>query len=154
MLSTQHFCCVLPDFAASGLLPPGIHHATWDEVVSRFGGTKQRARLLAGLKSALDELKIAGCARAYLNGSFVTAKERPGDFDLCYEPRGVDPMLLSPVFFDFTANRAAQKTRYGGELFPVNVQAVTGYNYLQFFQQSSDTGEAKGIVALDIQRLP
>lgn len=145
---------MIPPHTPDGLLPPGIHDATWDEVVARFGGTKHRDRLIAGLKEALDELKIAGCPRVYIDGSFVTAKEKPGDFDLCYETRGVDPMLLSSPFFDFRARRAAQKARYGGELFPAQGQAAVGYNYLQFFQQDSDTGAPKGIVALDMKRLP
>lgn len=145
---------MIPPFIDDGLLPPGVHTALWTEIVERFGKTKHRKRLLVGLKMALDELKLAGCSRAYLDGSFVTAAPKPNDFDLCYEPRGVDPMLLHPVFFDFRAKRAAQKARYFGELFPANVQAAVGYNYFQFFQQDSDSGMPKGIVAIDVQRLP
>jgi hypothetical protein len=122
--------------------------------MARYGITRHRTQLLAGMKEALDELKIAGCPRAYIDGSFVTDKVRPGDYDLCYEARGVDPMLLSPVFFDFNAKRAAQKARYGGELFPASFPAAAGYNYFQFFQQDSETGGSKGIVALDLKELP
>ena len=67
--------------AASGNLPPGIHEATWSEILLRYGSTSHRLRLLAGLQTALDGLRGAGCTRAYLDGSFVTAKENPDDVD-------------------------------------------------------------------------
>ena len=44
---------------------------------------------------------MAGCRRAYVDGSFVTAKEVPGDFDGCWEAEDVDPDALDPVLLDF-----------------------------------------------------
>lgn len=76
--------------------------------------------LLLGLREALGLLADAGCRTAYLDGSFVSAKEVPGDFDVCWDVTGVDPDLLDPVFFDFSASRRAQKMRFGGELFPAD----------------------------------
>jgi len=84
-------------------LPPGIHEATWAEVVAVFGYTEHRRTLLVGLKAAFEFLRSAGCRRAYIDGSFVTSKEIPGDFDACWEVEGVDlPRLarLAPVLFD------------------------------------------------------
>jgi len=53
-----------PPFELStGLLPAGIHEATWEELVARFGWTPYRLTLLAGLKAALDALRLAGCRR-------------------------------------------------------------------------------------------
>jgi transcriptional regulator with XRE-family HTH domain len=41
---------MIPPFEPStGLLPPGIHDATWEELVARFGWTPHRLSLLAGL---------------------------------------------------------------------------------------------------------
>src|SRR5436190_23079014 len=109
---------MIPPFEPSiGLLPAGIHEATWEEFVARFGWTPPRLALLSGLKAALDALRVAGCRRAYVNGSFVTAKEAPGDFDGCWETDGVDPARLDPVLVTFDAHRRAQKTKYGGGLF-------------------------------------
>ncbi|MDQ3701448.1 MAG: hypothetical protein M3442_11080, partial [Chloroflexota bacterium] len=83
---------MIPPFEAStGLLPSGVHEATWEEFVARFGWTPHRLALLAGLKAALDALEAAGCPRVYVDGSFVTAKPDPGDFDGCWETDGVDP---------------------------------------------------------------
>src|SRR5919109_4373198 len=101
---------MIPPFEPStGLLPAGVHEATWEELVARFGWTPHRLALLAGLKAALDALRVAGCRRVYIDGSFVTAKEAPGDFDGCWEMPGVDPDLLDPVLLTFDNRRAAQK---------------------------------------------
>jgi hypothetical protein len=57
----------------TGALPPGIHVATWAEIFTRYGYNPRRRRLLTGLAFALAGLRDAGCRRAYLGGSFVTA---------------------------------------------------------------------------------
>ena len=90
----------------------------------------------------------------YLNGSFVTAKEEPRDFDVCWEAKGVDPSLLDPVFFDFSANRKGQKMRFGGELFPAEATAdLAGTGFLEY-QRDRRTGRPKGILELDLEELP
>ena len=114
--------------------------------------------LLAGLKQALDMLREAGCQRVYIDGSFVTAKEAPGDFDACWELAGIDFDLLErlePTLLDWRERRAAQKARFGGELFIADAAADPwGTPFLDFFQQDRETGAAKGIVALDLRDLP
>jgi len=108
--------------------------------------------LLDGFGEAVASLRAAGCTRVYLDGSFVTDKEAPGDFDACWEASGVDPDLLDPVLLDFNDRRAAQKARYGGELFPAQVAAEPGGTvFLAYFQRDRQTGEPKGIVALDLE---
>jgi hypothetical protein len=91
----------------------------------------------------------------YLDGSFVTTKEEPGDFDACWEAAGVDPELLNPVLLTFANRRAAQKARFGGELFPAEAGADPHCTrFLDYFQQDRVTGERKGIVALDLENTP
>ena len=103
---------MIPEFdPGTGNLPPGVHEATWDELLARYGYTPHRLALLAGLKAALDALRIAGCRRVYIDGSFVSAKQTPGDFDGCWEVTGVDPNLLDPVLLNFENRRAAQKAK-------------------------------------------
>lgn len=144
---------MIPLFDESGNLPPGIHSATWEEVVERYANNEHRGRLLDGLRQAIESLRAAGCRSVYLDGSFVTDKALPGDFDACWEAGGVDPALLDPVLLDFSHRRAAQKARFGGELFPAQVAAEPGgTSYLDFFQQDGRTGRLKGIVAIDIGR--
>ncbi len=121
----------------------------------RYGYTPHRLTLLSGLKAALDALRAAGCRRAYLDGSFVGAKHTPGDFDGCWEATGVDPDLLDPVLLDFAGRRENQKAKYGGELFLADAAADQfGTRFLEFFQRDTRTGSRKGIVAIDLRRLP
>ena len=89
-------------FEESGSLPAGIHEVSWDDFAARYGTTSHRRNLLAGLKCALESLCDAGCRRAYVDGSFVTAREHPSDFDACWEESEVDPVLLDPALLDFS----------------------------------------------------
>lgn len=144
---------MIPAFGSSGYLPPGIHSATWDEIVGRFGTTPTRQKLLFGLRAALVDLRQAGCGTVYIDGSFVTVKEHPRDFDGCWEIQGVDPTKLDPVLLTFDNRRAAQKAKYMGELFPASwLSGSTGPTYLEFFQSDVD-GNRKGIIAVDLRRL-
>jgi uncharacterized protein DUF6932 len=142
---------VIPEFDDNGNLPPGVHAATWTEITQRYATTPRRRELLAGLERALHSLRDAGCRTAYLDGSFVTTKEAPGDFDACWEVLGVTAAALDPVLLDFSARRAAQKAKYGGELFPADLAAEpAGTRFLEYFQRDRDTAEAKGIIAIDL----
>ena len=92
----------------------------------------------------------------YIDGSLVTTKDHPGDFDGCWEPAGVDAEKLDPVLLDFRAKRLAQKVKYGGELFVSSARAKAEpphRTFLEFFQTDKITGQPKGIIALDLRRL-
>jgi hypothetical protein len=143
---------MIPPFDERGNLPPGIHKASWNEVEIRFGQSPKRRYLLAGLREALTSLRRAGCHTVYLNGSFTTAKEEPGDFDACWAPIGVDLKILDPLFLDFSNGRQAQKQRFGGELFPADmIVDPERIRILDFFQRERVTGQAKGIVEVNLE---
>ena len=146
----------VPSFdPVTGNLPPGIHDATWSELETALGWTTQRQQFLDGLRRACEQLRSAGCRRVYVDGSFATAKEVPGDFDGCWEAGGVDASALDPVLLDFSSKRARQKAKYGGELFIANSLAgPTGARFLEFFQRDKATGKPKGIIAIDLGGLP
>ena len=92
--------------------------------------------------------------RVYVDGSFVTAKPDPGDFDGCWETDGVDPVRLDPVLVTFDSYRRAQKAKYGGELFFADAPAdPAGTAFTDFFQRDR-SGHPKGIVALSLGALP
>jgi hypothetical protein len=147
---------VIPPFEPdTGNLPPRIHIADWGEFTARYGTTPHRLRLLGGLKAALDALLAVGCRRVYIDGSFVTAKQAPGDFDGCWDVAGVDPSLLDPVLLTFANRRAAQKAKFGGELFLADAAAdPADTRFLAFFQRDKQTGQPKGIVAIELGVLP
>lgn len=147
---------MIPELDSDGNLPPGIHDATWDEISAAFGQNPLRQKLLKGLLEAARALKRAGCSTLYIDGSFVTTKDHPRDFDGCWEPAGVDPAKLDPVLLDFTNRRFAQKVKYGGELFVSSSRAEAQpphRTFLDFFQTDKSTGQPKGIIALDLRRL-
>lgn len=146
---------MIPPFdPATSYLPPGIYQATWDEMGARYGYNPQRLRLLTGLKAALDALRFAGCQRAYIDGSFVTGKEIPGDFDGCWDTSGVDVLRLDPVLLVFANRRAAQRARFGGELFPADAPAdVIGTYYVDYFQNDAD-GKRKGVIEINPGAIP
>jgi len=99
-------------------------------------------------------LKGAGCTTAYLDGSLVTSKDHPGDFDACWESGSVILNRLDPELLIFSDGRAAQKERYGGELYPAEWPAdADGTTYLDFFQRDR-LKQQKGIIALDLTGLP
>jgi hypothetical protein len=154
--TTQRYSCVMiSPFDSSGNLPPGVHQATWQEFVGRFGKSTHRRILLAGLKAALEALRAAGCRTVYIDGSFVTAKQVPDDFDACWDIDGVDPALLDPILLTFDNGRAAQKAKYLGELFPAQFhEGGSGTTFLEFFQVDKESGNPKGIIVLDLRRLP
>ena len=145
---------MIPPFNERGNLPPGIHKADWSELEEAFGGSTRRATLLTGLREALISLRKAGCRTAYVDGSFVTAKKEPGDFDACWDAVGVKPDALDSTLLDFSEQRRAQKERFGGELFPADIAAgPAGTRFLDYFQRDRDTGDPKGIVELDLRDL-
>jgi hypothetical protein len=151
----QRYRCgvALPDLDDDGVLPPGIHVASWEEVVEKFGGTAYRAELLAGLLEVLRHLRQAGCRRIYLDGSFVTAKEHPADYDLCWDLDHVDLAKLPPVVLDVSFPRVAQKARYHGDILPNVIERSSGAPFVEFFQRNKVTGGMKGIVAIDLEEL-
>lgn len=139
---------MLPPFDQDGALPAGVHDATWEEIRAHFGGTDHRMALLVGIRRVIDELRDAGCQGIWLDGSFVTAKEHPGDFDLCYDLASTDVSRLHSTLRTLR-DRTAMKERYGGDILPTD----PAMPFLEFFQTDRD-GRAKGIVRVDLKSMP
>lgn len=70
---------------STGPLPVGEHEQSWKDVCDLFGFTSHRAYLLGLLHKVCIILRNAGVQHIWLNGSFVTSKKRPGDYDISYE---------------------------------------------------------------------
>ncbi|MAT45331.1 MAG: hypothetical protein CL609_23630 [Anaerolineaceae bacterium] len=132
------------------VLPEGIHDATINEIHERFATNKRRKELFACLKRALKDLKFAGCMTVYLDGSFITEKKNPGDYDCCWDVAGVDDKKIKPIFLDFKDERKNQKSEYRGEFFPSHFPADGQHNFLEFFQIDKDTGHKKGIIRINL----
>ena len=128
---------------------------TWEEIGDRFGQSAHRRRLLDGLKAAVEALRRAGCRTVSVDGSFVSATLVPGDFDACWEPAGVNPLLVDPVLLTFERGRRAQKAKYGGELFIAQWPAdAAGTAFLDYVQIDPTTERPKGIIILELGGAP
>jgi hypothetical protein len=149
---------MIPEFNAKDKLRAGEHEATWTEVVQRLGFSPKRKALLEGLLRVARELAARGAIVLFIDGSFVTRKRNPSDFDCCYELQGLDFDSLPPVFRDLASPRTAQKNEYGGEFLPASAIArhippQPPEPYRTFFAHDK-AGNPKGIVALDLRTLP
>ena len=73
-----------PETLGSGFLPPGVHVARVDEIISRFGSATPRRVVLADRLRELLQLAQATqqLQRAFLFGSFVTDALFPRDLDV------------------------------------------------------------------------
>jgi hypothetical protein len=135
---------MIPEWLTNGDLPPGVHFAAWREIERRLSFNPRRRRMLEGFRQACGQLRKAGCRLIYLDGSFVSKKEHPGDFDACWDVQDVDEGKVDPVFWDFSNGRAAQKQRFLGEFFPAQLpEGATGRAFLDFFQVNKQTGQRK-----------
>lgn len=64
---------------------------------------------------------------------------------------GLDLRRLDPTLLDFSEARKAQKRRFGGEFLPADMAAdSSGVLFMDYFQRDRETGEPKGIVAIDL----
>ena len=134
---------------ATGNLPPGVHDATLDEVIERYGATERRRALLVELRDAVNALQAAGCRCLYLNGSFVGGKAEPGDYDVCWDNEGVDLfelMRAAEELLEYRPERRGprQKARYGGDFFALPPEGRPGREMLAVFQQHGGAGRRGG----------
>jgi hypothetical protein len=141
---------MIPDFR-DGRLPPGVHVATLEELRDKLGWGQRRKNLIDGLEMALRLMRNCGIERVYVDGSFVTAKNRPGDIDGCYDvPPGANLGAMYPIFPWTPANRTMSKAMFGVELAPSRAPATaSGEPFISFFQKDRQ-GHRRGIVLLEL----
>ncbi|MBE8971159.1 hypothetical protein IQ277_34670 [Nostocales cyanobacterium LEGE 12452] len=128
-------------------LPEGIYDLTINDVSKCFAGNSHRAKLFYGFKIATEHLFQAGCSQVYLDGSFVTSKAFPGDFDALWDTSNVDVKKVHPAFIMVHLGTGLQKQMFGGYFFPAGAtEGISGKTFLDFFQTESFSGERKGII--------
>lgn len=126
------------------VLPPGIHRAHLSDIAKSFAYNSRRRTLHEGLVRAVQNLACAGCRRIYVNGSYVTDKPIPGDYDACWDEVGVERHRLDPVFLDFSSLRARQKEKYGGEFFPMSsIADASGSTFFSIFSSTKRQADRK-----------
>lgn len=142
----------IPPLDGDGFLPVGLFECSLEELRERFGRfqrSDRRINLATNLTIYLRELRETGkVAWVCVDGSFVSAKEEPGDIDLIVV-LATGAALPSPMNpFDYAALSSKRvKRRLGFDVFVAaeGTQALAGY--LDFFAQRSDnSGRSKGLL--------
>lgn len=140
-------------FQENGNLQEGVHIMTIEEFETNFGYNDHRKKLISGLKIGMLELKNCGCKTIFIDGSFVTKKEFPQDFDACWDANGINLIKLMtdyPTIIDYSNERKNQKRKYGGEFFPSKAPAEGYMLFIDFFQKDKNN-HPKGIVQINLK---
>jgi hypothetical protein len=141
----------LPQFNSAGDLPEGIHAATIEEVIARFGTGAAQRKVVGERLQRIHELAASTqqVCRFVVFGSFVTAKA---------EPRDVDIMMLMNDDFDVRSvtgeaamvfQHADADSHFGASVFWVRRSAAFGgeQSLLEHWQLKRDGG-LRGIVEI------
>lgn len=140
----------IPGFhRATGNLPPGIHNASLEEIGRRFATNRRRKEVFRGLEFVVGELAKKGVFDIWIDGSFISTKERPRDVDMLF----LRPTSYGPSWGVLhISNRENLKLSYRVDLLPENStgpDAMTGMPIpiIKFFQQDRN-GQPKGLIRL------
>lgn len=124
----------LPEFDNQGDLPQGVHRATLEEVLARFGhGTSQRQIMTARLNRVLKLARATGkLERFIIFGSYITAKAEPNDVDILLVMRDdLQEQDYDPHAFPMFDHSGAQ-TELGASLFVIRPGFIIGESVDQF----------------------
>ncbi len=138
---------MIPPFDQTGYLPQGTHLATLQEIRQRFAYNDKREKLFEQLSLVSEILRNSNCPEIYLNGRFVTSKEEPADYDMCWEPTGVTPtdqlrlLLQSPQ---------QVKKHFLGDIRPRISQPPYHIDLVEYWQTDVG-GDTKGIIRITLR---
>jgi hypothetical protein len=147
---------VLPEFDIDGDLPPGIYHATFDELerrLSRFVVSDRRISLFAKFNQLMAMARSSGIVdRLVLGGSFVTSKPEPNDIDIVIVlSTDLDFDALTPSQYAVTDRSALRRVLKTGALDVITVRSGTTQMdlVLEFFQSKRDNKQV-GVVEVKL----
>jgi hypothetical protein len=140
----------LPDFNAAGDLPPGIHRATMEEVMARFGGaTRARWRCIQNLRHIYGLAESTGdLERFIVFGSFVSNKAEPNDIDVIMLMSDTFQPNRAPIQARGLFDHAVAQARFGASVFWITRSITLGEPVEEFMAhwQSKRDGTLRGIV--------
>ena len=142
---------MIPPFRADGYLPEGVHLASEADVTFRFGSSSLRRRRLAlRVRRWVELARQNRCLRLLIDGSFVTAKDDPGD---------VDAVVLLAADFQEQIRRGIDSaieleqmllTRRPEELFAAEDDRDWN-EWVEFFSRTREPdGRRKGLVEVEL----
>jgi hypothetical protein len=138
-----------PDYCDGSNLAEGIHICTLQELEERFGVGVGRERLFNGLRDVLQRAGECRFRKVMLFGSFVSAKQYPGDIDLIWAlPPGTETGELSLRCRELIDSQNS-KQRFGLDVFwcydlPDALQRMAGLFGMD------RTGRKRGLVMIEL----
>jgi hypothetical protein len=140
----------LPDFNTNGDLPPGVHRASWPEVMERFGEKAGQREVCTRRLAHIYELaRRTDCLqRLVIFGSYVTAKGNPNDVDVILIMDDAFRLENSPMESRALFDHAVAQARYGASIFWMRPALLIGETVEQFIEywQIKRGGGQRGIV--------
>jgi len=144
---------MIPEFTEAGLLPPGIHRATFEEFERRFAyfdRSDRRFRIFDKLRELHQQAKMSGIVRRILiGGSFVTDKPEPNDFDciLVLDP-AIEGHELRPMEYNVASGKMACRI-FRGDIYSYLDGIPALHKFTKFFQFTREL-EPMGIVEIEL----
>lgn len=141
----------IPRFNAYGLLPPGFHPATMEELKRKFGFSPTRRSLIEdGLGLVVGDLVSMGVLELFVDGSFVEQDPSPGDLD-----GYVLAEATSKVYREIAERQELWLMQYRMDIWPAATD-VEGDGSQTYFEQlfshtADDPPRPKGIVNLKLR---
>lgn len=133
------------------ILPVGLHYVSLREFRDVFAFNPYRAWLFEGLKAACHDLRVAGCARIFIGGSYVTSKPDPGDYDACWDPVGVSADL-DTILYDENM-LLERRQRYRGDLLIGGCAPGSSGEFFRFLARDKVSGEERGMIGIKLKLL-
>ena len=140
-----------PRFRVDGYLPEGLYHATEAQVTIRFGALNQRReRLIFRVRRWVALARQVGAIRLLIDGSFVTAKDKPND---------IDAVILLPPNFKHQIQKGIKaalelkemlRIRRPEEIFAAEDE-TDWEDWIEFFSRTREAdGRRKGLVEIEL----
>lgn len=139
-----------------GLLPPGMHDLSLEQIDALFGGFQQserRMNLVKRLREMVAQVGRYSFARHLIvDGSFITSKPEPSDIDIVFVvANGAVPMTgpLNPFEYNALSARRLKKA-YQFDVFVVPEGSDAYDHYVSYFTRLKEgpDGVTKGLVRL------
>lgn len=144
----------LPEFDENGDLPPGVHPASFAEILDRFGhGSIQRSAVSDRLNRVYQHAIATGkLARFVVFGSYVTAKAEPNDVDIVMIMK--DEFDLTKVTGDaaLVFQHSEADAHFGASVFWTRRSgAIGGEQQMIEYWQARREGGRRGIVEIVLE---
>ena len=146
----------VPPLTSEGLLPPGIHDCSLEDVRARFGrfqGSDQRPRLWNQLLELVSAMQTSGLCEALLvDGSFVTEKPAPNDVDILavLRPGHNFERELSAAEYALVS-RTLLRRRFGFDVLLAESGTRLYETYIEFFSRVRERPSLrKGLLRLQL----